>query len=87
MNRVPLMDDLALALDAARQGAAVVRHWAGRAGGPDYKGADNPVTKADREAEQTILDMIRAARPDDVILSEEGGTGADSDISHLDVNQ
>ena len=72
------MNDASLALEAARAGAAVVRDWAGRIGGPDYKAADDPVTQADREAEAAILGMLRAERPADVILSEEGGTGAES---------
>lgn len=37
------------------------------------KGAGDFATAADVEAERTILGVIRAARPDDAILGEEGG--------------
>ncbi|WP_372500045.1 inositol monophosphatase family protein [Streptomyces sudanensis] len=37
------------------------------------KGAGDFATTADVEAEKAILDVIRAARPDDAVLGEEGG--------------
>jgi myo-inositol-1(or 4)-monophosphatase len=37
------------------------------------KGAGDFATAADVEAEKKILDVIRAARPDDAVLGEEGG--------------
>lgn len=37
------------------------------------KGAGDFATAADVEAEKTILGVIRAARPDDAVLGEEGG--------------
>lgn len=37
------------------------------------KGAGDFATAADVEAEKAILDVIRAARPDDAVLGEEGG--------------
>jgi 3'(2'), 5'-bisphosphate nucleotidase len=37
----------------------------------DYKGADDPVTAADHAANSAILRVLRPARPDDSILSEE----------------
>ena len=36
------MDDLELAREAARVGAAIVGEWAGRVGDPDLKGAVDP---------------------------------------------
>jgi myo-inositol-1(or 4)-monophosphatase len=71
-----MMEDIDIALAAARAGAAVV---AGHFGGPteaSYKAADNPVTEVDHAAEQAILEVIRGQRPADEILSEEGGRGA-----------
>lgn len=71
------MDDLDLALEAARRGGAVV---ARRFGGPteaELKARFNPVTAADREAEAEIVGLIRTERPNDSILAEEGsGTAA-----------
>ncbi len=37
------------------------------------KGAGDFATVADVEAEKAILRVIRAARPDDAVLGEEGG--------------
>ncbi|MEU2615484.1 inositol monophosphatase family protein [Micromonospora sp. NPDC007271] len=70
--------DRDVAIAAAEAGAAVVR---ARYGTPlarvDKSGGDF-ATAADIEAEQTILDVIRAARPDDAVHGEESGrTGAD----------
>jgi len=70
-----LTDDHRAELDAAtaiaRQAAALVlRH---RAAGlvVDSKAGDEPVTDADRAANHLIVTELRAAFPDDVILSEE----------------
>ncbi|HOO50906.1 MAG TPA: inositol monophosphatase family protein [Alphaproteobacteria bacterium] len=38
------------------------------------KGDESPVTKADREIEQTLRNLIEAERPEDGILGEEFGT-------------
>ncbi len=38
----------------------------------DLKGANNPVTAVDRESEAAIVDLIRAHRPEDTIVAEEG---------------
>jgi myo-inositol-1(or 4)-monophosphatase len=67
------MNDLEVAMEAARAGAEVVRHWFGRAGRAEYKGLGNPVTVADRESEAAILEIIHDHRPDDEVLAEEGG--------------
>ncbi len=67
------MDDLDLALDVARAGAGVVDRWAGRTDGADFKGAVDPVTQADREAEQAMRDLLARARPNDAVLGEEEG--------------
>lgn len=39
------------------------------------KGGGDFATAADIEAEKTILDVLRAARPDDAVLGEESGHG------------
>jgi len=70
---VPAVDDLAIALEAARAGSEVVRRWFGHAPEPDFKGAVDPVTAADREAEEAVLAVLRRHRPGDAVLSEEAG--------------
>ena len=67
------MDDLGLARLAARSAAEVILDRAQEAGTADFKGAVNPVTDADRAAEETILGLLREHRPGDGILTEEGG--------------
>ncbi|MBD0708820.1 MULTISPECIES: inositol monophosphatase family protein [unclassified Streptomyces] len=66
-------DDVAVAIAGARAGADVVRDMYGRRLGRTDKGAGDFATDADVEAEKTILGVIRAARPDDEVLGEEGG--------------
>ena len=57
------------------------RHRAAVAAGgvrTDFKsGAHDLVTTADKAAEAAIIEVIRAARPDDAILGEEGGAHRD----------
>ncbi|WP_431909261.1 inositol monophosphatase family protein [Micromonospora carbonacea] len=65
--------DVALAVGAAQAGAAVVRAHYGSALGRIDKGGGDFATTADVEAEAAIVDVLRAARPDDVVLGEEGG--------------
>jgi myo-inositol-1(or 4)-monophosphatase len=71
------MDDLAVAVAAARAGAAIVRRWFRRTGDPDMKGTVDPVTRADREAEAAVAEVLRLHRPDDGLLAEEGTTARD----------
>ncbi|CAL9674683.1 Inositol-1-monophosphatase ImpA [Streptomyces sp. enrichment culture] len=66
-------DDAAVAVAAVRAGADVVRTMYGRRLSRIDKGAGDFATAADVEAEKTILGIIRAARPDDGVLGEEGG--------------
>ena len=68
------MDDLALARAAAAEAARVIRAGGSRLA--DYKGAVDPVTAVDRDAEDAILEMIRQNRPEDSVLAEEGGGDA-----------
>ena len=72
------MDDLHLAIEAARAGGAVVSRFFGSPPDPEYKGKFDPVTVVDRAAEEAIISLIRSERPDDAILAEEaGGTVSD----------
>ncbi|MVO90415.1 phosphatase [Streptomyces sp. p1417] len=67
------LDDAGVATAAARAGADVVRDLYGRRLARIDKGAGDFATAADVEAEKAILGVIRAARPDDAVLGEEGG--------------
>jgi myo-inositol-1(or 4)-monophosphatase len=68
---------LALATRAARAAAAVHRAGLGRAQRIATKSSPTDlVTDVDHEAERVIVDTIRAERPDDAILGEEGGSHA-----------
>jgi myo-inositol-1(or 4)-monophosphatase len=63
--------ELAVTLEAARAaGAALLRHYED---GTEIweKSKDNPVTAADLEADRIIAEHLRAAFPEDAILSEE----------------
>ncbi|MFJ3338026.1 inositol monophosphatase family protein [Streptomyces sp. NPDC086766] len=66
-------DDAEVAAAAARAGAEVVRALYGRRLARIDKGAGDFATAADVEAEKRILEVIRAARPEDAVLGEEGG--------------
>jgi myo-inositol-1(or 4)-monophosphatase len=68
---VPLRD---LALDVARQAAAVVRtRGSGEVRVADTKSSSvDVVTETDRESERLLRRLLLAARPDDAILGEEG---------------
>ncbi|MEV7225856.1 inositol monophosphatase family protein [Polymorphospora sp. NPDC051019] len=69
------MTDRDLAITAARAGAAVVRSRYGTSLARVEKGGGDFATAADLEAEQAILDVLRAARPDDTVVGEESGRG------------
>lgn len=66
-------DDAEVAIAGARAGADVVRDLYGRRLTRIDKGAGDFATAADVAAEEVILGVIRAARPDDAVLGEEGG--------------
>lgn len=68
-----LISDAELAVAAAQAGAAVVRARYGTALARFQKSAGDFATVADLEAEQAILDVLRAARPDDAVTGEESG--------------
>jgi myo-inositol-1(or 4)-monophosphatase len=75
---VPILssDDLDVALEAARVGAATVAAAFGSPVDAQWKSDANPVTQIDRDAEAAIIDVISDMRPDDKVLGEETG-GAD----------
>jgi myo-inositol-1(or 4)-monophosphatase len=72
-----VITDAELAVAAAEAGAAVVR---ASYGGPltrYEKSATDFATDADLKAEEAILELVRAARPDDAVIGEEsGGSGS-----------
>ncbi|TLQ45730.1 inositol monophosphatase family protein [Streptomyces marianii] len=73
INSYASSDDAAIAIAGARAGADVVRKRYGQRLNRIDKGAGDFATAADVEAEKTILGVIRATRPDDAVLGEEGG--------------
>jgi myo-inositol-1(or 4)-monophosphatase len=71
------VDDVNVAIAAAQAGAAVARARFGTALDRIDKSHLDFATAADIEAEQAILGVLRAERPDDAVLAEESGlTGA-----------
>ncbi|MFE6160484.1 inositol monophosphatase family protein [Streptomyces sp. NPDC056486] len=67
------LGDAGVAIAAARAGADVVRDMYGQRLARIDKGAGDFATDADVKAEKAIVGVIRAARPDDAVLGEEGG--------------
>ncbi|MFF5716486.1 inositol monophosphatase family protein [Streptomyces buecherae] len=65
--------DAEVAIAAARAGADVVRDLYGQRLTRIDKGDGDFATAADVAAEQAIVSVLRAARPDDAVLGEEGG--------------
>ena len=71
-----MTDDLALAERAARAAGEVLMSYFGRAAeGLDVKSSPtDPVSDADREAEEAVHRIIAEERPDDGIIGEEGAS-------------
>ena len=69
-----MTDDLELAERAARAAGEVLMSYFGRAAeGLDAKSSPTDlVSDADREAEEPIRELLRAERPDDGLIGEEG---------------
>ncbi|MGW1816768.1 inositol monophosphatase family protein [Streptomyces sp. NPDC002125] len=74
-------DDAEVAIAGARTGADLVRTLYGQRLTRIDKGAGDFATAADVEAEKAILGVIRAARPDDAVLGEEGGAHGAADAA------
>ncbi|MEU7202361.1 inositol monophosphatase family protein [Streptomyces sp. NPDC045470] len=73
INSCADLDDAGVAAAAARAGADVVRDLYGRRLARIDKGGGDFATEADVAAEKAILGVLRAARPGDAVLGEEGG--------------
>jgi len=65
--------DRDLVIKAAEAGAAIVRSHYGASLTRFEKSAGDFATTADIEAERAILDVLHAARPDDLVVGEESG--------------
>ncbi len=72
------MDNIEVAKEAARRGAAVLLKYWEQLGKEDaqIKARNDWVSRADKESELAIVGFIRDQRPDDVCLGEEGGYSA-----------
>jgi myo-inositol-1(or 4)-monophosphatase len=70
------VNDLELAIASAEAGAAIVLRHFGEGHPADFKGVNDPVTAIDRASEAAIVDFIRAERPTDSIIAEEGAGGS-----------
>lgn len=81
MNAYSSSDDAEVAIAGARTGADLVRTMYGQRLARIDKGAGDFATAADVEAEKAILGVIRAARPDDAVLGEEGGEHGAADAA------
>ncbi len=66
------MEDLELAIAAARAGGKIVAEGFGRHSTTVFKGRNDPVTEIDEAAELAITDLLAAHRPADGLLGEEG---------------
>lgn len=63
--------ELDVALAAAREAGAILQHWYTVGTEHWEKSEDNPLTIADLESDRAIATRLRAAFPDDALLSEE----------------
>ena len=72
------MNDVDIAIEAARAGARVLLRYWEQLGkdDADLKARNDWVSDADRESEQVIVETIRRHCPDDVFLGEETGRSA-----------
>jgi myo-inositol-1(or 4)-monophosphatase len=67
------MQDLHVAIDAARAGGAIIAKHFGSSPDPTYKGKFDPVTAVDHASESAVLAVIDSHRPDDPVMAEESG--------------
>jgi len=76
----PALNDIEVAIEAARRGAAVLlRHWEhiGKEEA-DLKARNDWVSAADRESEAAINEFLAQERPNDATLGEETGSSGAS---------
>jgi 3'(2'),5'-bisphosphate nucleotidase len=72
MPPTPSLDrETAVAIDLARRAGAIVLRYRSPDLAVDHKAHDEPVTRADREANELIVAGLARAFPDDAVLSEE----------------
>jgi 3'(2'), 5'-bisphosphate nucleotidase len=79
LNTLELTTEIEFAAKVAREAATIVNTFYVGSSEVRYKSDDEPVTEADRSANQHILARIQAMFPDDGILSEE----SKDDLSRL----
>jgi myo-inositol-1(or 4)-monophosphatase len=72
------LSDVEVAIAAAEAGAVVVREKYGAPLSRYDKSPTDFATEADLEAERAILEVIRAARPDDAVIGEEYGASGEA---------
>jgi myo-inositol-1(or 4)-monophosphatase len=72
------LNDIELAMEAARRGAAILLKYWEQIGKEDahIKARNDWVSRADKESEAAIISLIRDNRPNDVCLGEESGLSA-----------
>jgi myo-inositol-1(or 4)-monophosphatase len=72
------VNDIELAIEAARRGAAILLKYWEHIGkeDADIKARNDWVSRADKESEAAIISLISDNRPDDVFLGEESGLSA-----------
>ena len=72
------LNDIEIAMEAARRGAAILLHYWEDLGkeDADIKSRNDWVSAADRESEQAIISCIRELSPGDSFLGEESGVSA-----------
>ncbi|MGI5325422.1 inositol monophosphatase family protein [Actinomadura nitritigenes] len=75
----PVKEDAQVAVRAARAGASVVRVMYGTSLDRFGKPGGDFATSADLAAEKAIMDVLRAARPDDAVTGEESGRTGPAD--------
>ncbi len=80
MQSYDLQEELAIAARIAREAGTIVNTFYVGSSEVEYKSHDEPVTEADRSANQHIITRLQAAFPDDGFLSEE----SQDDLSRLD---
>jgi len=73
------VNDVEIAMEAARRGAAVLLEYWEQLGKEDAhtKARNDWVSAADRESEQAIMSFLAAERPNDICLGEESGFSSD----------
>ncbi len=67
------MNDLHVAIEAAKAGGTIIAKHFGDSPDPTYKGKFDPVTAVDHASEAAVLGIIDEHRPDDDVMAEESG--------------